>query len=132
MTRSRRDHTPAPDPPRSRSPFEVLREKVRPTESESATPPLAASGAPESAKEAPRGRVRVRIQRSGHGGKTVTIAEGIELDERELARMAREVATALGLGARVEDGSLVVQGDQRERLASWLRARGCGEVAFGN
>ena len=78
------------------------------------------------------GRVTVRRERSGRGGKCVTLAEGPGLAGRDLPELAREAARALGTGARVEGGSLVVQGDLADRLAAWLGARGFDSVARGN
>lgn len=77
-------------------------------------------------------RVTVRRERAGRGGKTVTIAEGPGLAGRDLESLARELASGLGVGARVEEAFVVVQGDQRERLAAWLTAHGFTSVARGN
>ncbi len=153
----RREDTMArqdPDPPREldplkgglkHNPFAALRAKA-----EAAGVPLpekSSGGAKEvggangaqtpNAKPAPaielvRERVSVRQQRSGHGGKTVTIAEGPGLAGRDLATLAKELAKGLGVGARVDGETLVAQGDQRERLASWLAARGFAAVRVGN
>lgn len=78
------------------------------------------------------GRVIVRRQSKGQGGKTVTIAEGPGLDGVEVALLAREAAKALGSGARAVDGTLVVQGDLALRLVAWLTQRGFGPVTRGN
>jgi translation initiation factor 1 len=77
-------------------------------------------------------RVTVRRERAGRGGKTVTIAAGPGLAGLELEPLAGEAARALGVGARVEHGVLVLQGDQAERLAAWLTARGFQRVERGN
>ena len=82
-------------------------------------PPIAT---PAIADKVARERVIVRRERKGHGGKAVTIAEGIQLDASKLSALAKDAARALGAGARVEDRALVVQGDQAERLVAWLRA----------
>ncbi len=84
-----------------------------------------------------RERVSVRIERAGHGGKTVTIAEGPGLAERKqeplaLELLVREIARAMGTGARIEGAAIVVQGDQRERLITWLLARGFTGAIAGN
>jgi translation initiation factor 1 len=76
--------------------------------------------------------VTVRRERAGRGGKTVTVAEGPGLSGAKLEELAREAARAHGVGARVEDGTLVLQGDQAERLVVWLAARGFGNLARGN
>jgi translation initiation factor 1 len=78
------------------------------------------------------GRLTVRRERAGRGGKTVTLVEGPGLDGRDLAKLAREAARDLGVGARVEGRALVVQGDQAERLVAWLASRGFAEVVRGN
>lgn len=124
--------TPPPDPPR-RSPFEALRSLVPPGSEAAPSPtPVPTPPPPSKSSTKPRGRVTVRRERSGRGGKTVTIAEGPGLAGEDLAQLARDAAAGLGLGARVEDGAVVLQGDQRDRLAAWLRSRGFEQVALGN
>ena len=84
--------------------------------------------APSVAQE----RITVRRERKGRGGKTVTVAEGPGLAGQDLEQLARDTARALGSGARVEDGTVVVQGDQTERWIAWLTQRGLRGVARGN
>lgn len=92
--------------------------------------------APRSVRATPsmpaEARIVVRRERKGHGGKSVTIAEGPGLVAHDLEALARAAARALGAGARVESGALVVQGEQTERLIAWLGARGIGSVVRGN
>ncbi|MCC6409118.1 MAG: translation initiation factor [Planctomycetes bacterium] len=73
----------------------------------------------------------VRFERAGRGGKTVTIAEGPALAGRKLDELARAAARALGVGARVEASSIVVQGDQCERLAAWFAKQGYASITLG-
>lgn len=123
-----------PDPPREldplkgglkHNPFAALRGKV-----ETANGPTkpASKHEPELVTE----RLSVRIERTGRGGKTVTIADGPAFAGRPLDALAREIARALGTGARVEGATIVVQGDQRERLVAWLGERGFVHIAAGN
>ena len=49
-----------------------------------------------------------------------------------LEKLAKELAKALGTGARVEGTSIVVQGDQPDRLATALEERGFANVTRGN
>lgn len=90
-------------------------------------PPAAASIPPST-----HARVIVRRERRRRGGKAVTIVEGPGLAGRDLAELAREIARGLGTGARGEDGRLLVQGDQPERVVAWLAAHGFAAVARGN
>jgi len=74
----------------------------------------------------------VRRERKGRGGKTATVVEGIRVSPSALERMARELRRALGCGASVEDGCLVVQGDQVARVERWLVEHGAPKVVVGN
>jgi translation initiation factor 1 len=74
----------------------------------------------------------VRRERKGRGGKTATVVEGLRVSASALERMARELRRALGCGASVEDGCLVVQGDQATRVERWLVEHGAPKVVIGN
>lgn len=74
----------------------------------------------------------VRRERKGRGGKTATIVEGIRVSPSALERIARELRRALGCGASVEEGRLVVQGDLVGRVERWLVEHGAPKVVVGN
>lgn len=78
------------------------------------------------------GKVVVRRERKGHGGKTVTVVEGLALPPAELDAMARRMRKALGCGSWVEDGRVVLQGDRAPAAETWLRANGAPRVVRGN
>ncbi len=122
---SRDASVPASQPSVSRKSSEASRSSS--TAKPSSTSPRNESRTPSSPE-----RVTVRQERAGRGGKTVTIAEGPGLAGSDLDVLARDISRALGLGARAEEGLIVVQGDQRERLAEWLESRGFRGVARGN
>jgi translation initiation factor 1 len=94
------------------------------------TTPSAEHDAP--APKAIRARLIVRRERAGRGGKTVTIAEGPALHGRKLDELARAAAQALGVGARVEASTIVVQGDQTERFIAWFEKQGFASITRGN
>ena len=102
-----------------------------------ATPPPAAAPDP-SAESRPssiyaRGsRVVVRRERKGHGGKTATRIEGIVGSARELAAALRDIKRALGCGAALDGGDIIVQGAPGERLVAFLEARGARKVTVGS
>jgi translation initiation factor 1 len=76
----------------------------------------------------PPGRAVVRMERSGRGGKIVTVVEKLGLPAKELETWLGELKRALGCGGVVEGGALVLQGDTRERVGSWLEKRGVKRV----
>lgn len=74
-------------------------------------------------------KVVLRMERKGHGGKTVTCVSGlVDAPEDALDELARDLRRALGTGVRVEAGELVVQGEQRERVRKWLAERGVSRI----
>ena len=74
----------------------------------------------------------VRRERKGRRGKTATVVEGIRVSPSALERMARELRRALGCGAGVEEGRLVVQGDLVARVERWLVEHGAPKVVIGS
>jgi translation initiation factor 1 len=87
------------------------------------------AGAP-SAKN--RGRVEVRRETGGRGGKTVTTASGftgIGLPEKE--QLAKKMQKACGSGGTVKDGQIEIQGDQRDTVMRVLTEAGFRPVLAG-
>lgn len=81
--------------------------------------------APAPAQAPPRpGRVVLRVERKGRGGKTVTTLTRHGLTGATCEDLARRLRKALGCGSTVEEEVIVVQGDQREPAARWLEAEG--------
>ena len=77
------------------------------------------------------GKLVVAKSRKGRGGKTVTAIRGIDATPDQLEAIARELKKALGVGASVEEGEVLVQGEQEKRVAAWLEAHGAKRVVLG-
>ena len=84
----------------------------------------------EKEKKGPA-RAVVRLERTGRGGKEVTVVEQLGLPEPELAAWCKALKGALGCGGALEGDTLVLQGDQRERLEPLLLKRGVRKVTVG-
>jgi len=78
------------------------------------------------------GKLVVRRERKGHGGKTVTVVDGLAASPTALDELARAMRKALGCGSWVEDGRVVLQGDRPDAAATWLMRRGARQVTRGN
>lgn len=79
-----------------------------------------------------RGRVDIRRETGGRGGKTVTVVDGfvgIGLPEKE--QLAKKMRAACGCGGTVKEGAIEIQGDQREKIAEILSAAGFRPVFAG-
>jgi translation initiation factor 1 len=106
---------------------------------------LSSDGLPSGPKEAPavaggrapsparnRGRVDIRRETEGRGGKTVTVVAGfvgIGLPEKEA--LSKKMRAACGCGGTVKDGRIEIQGDQRETVARILAEAGFRPVFAG-
>ena len=105
------------------NPFGALREKL------TDLPPGPAPRAPAPAKGP--ARAVVRMERKGRGGKEVTVIEQLDLPARQLDAWLKDLKDALGCGGAVENGTLVLQGDQRKRAPGLLTARGVRKIVVG-
>jgi len=70
------------------------------------------------------GVVRVRREKKGRRGKTVTTISGIPLPSDELAGLAGELKRRCGTGGSAKDGVIEIQGDHCEALIAELTTRG--------
>ena len=67
---------------------------------------------------------RLRIEKKGRGGKTVTFVEGLPRNPAFLDELARQLKRACGAGGTVGEAAIELQGDLRERLRDVLAKRG--------
>lgn len=116
------------------NPFAALSGAGLPSAPKPAASPgsAAPSGAPKSAPAKNRGRVDIRRETGGRGGKTVTVVDGfvgIGLPEKE--QLAKKMRAACGCGGTVKDGAIEIQGDQRDKIAEILSAAGFRPVFAG-
>ena len=73
-------------------------------------------------------RAVVRYERSGRGGKEVTVIEQLGLKDAELQIWLKQLKAALGCGGSVEADAIMLQGDHRKRLPAILTKRGVRKV----
>ena len=70
------------------------------------------------------GVVRLMRDKKGRGGKTATSVFGLPGDDAALDAMLKQLKTFCGTGGTRDGRTLVLQGDQRERLLPRLEALG--------
>jgi translation initiation factor 1 len=66
---------------------------------------------------------RVRREKKGRGGKTVTTITGIPLPPNELLDLAKELRRHCGTGGTLKDGIIEIQGDHADKVIASLEAR---------
>jgi translation initiation factor 1 len=67
---------------------------------------------------------KLRIERTGRKGKTVTVVDGLPANTAFLADLARDLKRACGSGGTVGEGRVEIQGDHRTPIRRLLAARG--------
>ena len=71
-----------------------------------------------------RPTAKLRVEKKGRGGKTVTVLFGLPNNASFLDELSRDLKRACGVGGGVTDDGLTLQGDVREKLRALLLARG--------
>lgn len=67
---------------------------------------------------------KLRMERAGRGGKTVTVVDGLPGDPAFVKELAQELKRACGTGGTALDGAVELQGDLRDRLRGLLEKKG--------
>ena len=69
-------------------------------------------------------KLHVKMERSGRGGKTVTLVEKFVGTEEDLNALGKLLKGKCGVGGSVKDGQIIIQGDFRERIIAILKDLG--------
>lgn len=69
-------------------------------------------------------RVRVRLDKKGRGGKSVTMIEGLLMVPNDLESLLKRLKTRLGTGGAVKDSVIEIQGDHCDTVISVLESSG--------
>jgi translation initiation factor 1 len=78
------------------------------------------------------GKITLRREKKGRGGKTVTVIAGLNWPTRQLDELARTLRKAFGCGSSVAGDTVVLQGDMTARAERWLLDHGARQVVIGN
>jgi len=67
---------------------------------------------------------KLRMEKKGRGGKTVTVVFGLPNNTAFLKELTQELKRACGTGGTATDEGVELQGDLRDRVRELLLARG--------
>lgn len=67
---------------------------------------------------------KLRIEKSGRGGKTVTVVYDLPANAAFLKALAGELKRACGTGGSATDTTVEIQGDKRDQIRQLLQKKG--------
>jgi translation initiation factor 1 len=67
---------------------------------------------------------KVRVEKKGRGGKTVTVVDDLPRNAAFLKELSQELKRACGTGGAVSEGAVELQGDLRDRIREVLLKKG--------
>ena len=65
-----------------------------------------------------------KFEKKGRNGKPVTVIEGWEGSEEDLKKISKKIKTTLGIGGSEKDGTIIIQGDNRDKIMDILKELG--------
>ena len=70
------------------------------------------------------GVIRLHRETKGRKGKGVTLIKGLQLDDKALKALAKDIKKRTGTGGSVKDFVIEIQGDQRDIVKAILEKKG--------
>lgn len=70
------------------------------------------------------GNVRIQLETKGRKGKGVTLIKDLAMTAEELKTLAKKLKNHCGVGGAVKEGTVEIQGDQREKVIRFLADMG--------
>ena len=67
---------------------------------------------------------KLRMEKKGRGGKTVTVVYDLPQNEAFLKELGQELKRACGTGGAIADDTIELQGDLRDRVREYLSKKG--------
>jgi len=66
----------------------------------------------------------VWIESKGRGGKTVTLVKGYRGNSADLEQLSASIKRHCGTGGSVKNGEIIIQGDFRNKVITFLNGKG--------
>lgn len=66
-------------------------------------------------------KLRVKLDTKQRAGKVVTLVEGFSGTEEDLETLGKQLKTKCGTGGSAKDGLILIQGDYKEKIITWLK-----------
>ncbi len=74
--------------------------------------------------EASNQHLIAKLEKKGRGGKTVSIIEGFVGTQKDLKNLAKDLKNKCGTGGSVKNGTIIIQGNVRDKIMNYLKEKG--------
>ncbi len=69
-------------------------------------------------------KLLIKLETKHRGGKAVTLVNGFEGKDEDLQILGKVLKNCCGTGGSAKDASIIIQGDQRDKVLQWLLKNG--------
>ena len=69
-------------------------------------------------------KVIIRHDRKARRGKSVTVIEGVQLPQKKMKSLLKQLKAGLGTGGAIKDGSIEIQGEHCDKIMTVLAKMG--------
>ena len=69
-------------------------------------------------------KVIIRLDRKARRGKSVTVVEGIQLPQKEMQSLLKQLKAKLGTGGAIKEGAIEIQGEHCDKIMTGLEKMG--------
>ena len=69
-------------------------------------------------------QLKITLDKKQRAGKVVTLITGFEGNEEGLEKLSKQLKTFCGTGGSVKDNTIIIQGDNKEKVFQWLHKNG--------
>ncbi len=69
-------------------------------------------------------KLRVMLDTKQRAGKVVTLVDGFTGRSEDMEALAKQLKTKCGAGGSVKDGYIIIQGDYKQKIITWLKEWG--------
>ena len=66
-------------------------------------------------------KLRIKLDTKQRAGKVVTLVEGFSGSTDDLEALGKQLKTKCGTGGSAKDGLIIIQGDYKEKIITWLK-----------
>lgn len=77
------------------------------------------------------GPIRVRIEKKGRGGKSVTVIYNLGMDKDNAKDLKKSLSSKLSVGSTIKEGRIELQGDHVAKCLEMLNSLGFKAVKSG-